>query len=155
MRLPALVLASQVAQLLTIRLQCRRCGLDPLGREDPVEEGVATLSSILDGRIPWTEEPGGLQSMGPQRVGRDWAFMFCKALSGDPGKPELGVPHREHVCPSLWVHTARDCFPVLSWPRILGYCRFTTLEAWVGGPGEASSPWWRRLPSQKPSQGQL
>ena len=35
-----------------------------LGQEDPLEEGVATYSSILAWRIPWTEEPGGLQSMG-------------------------------------------------------------------------------------------
>ena len=42
-----------------------------LGQEDPLEEGMATNSSILARRIPWTEEPGGLQSMGSQRVGRD------------------------------------------------------------------------------------
>ena len=42
-----------------------------LGREDPLEEGMATHSSILAWRIPWTEEPGGLQSMGSQRVGHD------------------------------------------------------------------------------------
>ena len=39
--------------------------------EDPLEEGMATLSSILAWRILWTEEPGGLQSMGSQRVGHD------------------------------------------------------------------------------------
>ena len=39
-----------------------------LGREDPLEEEVATHSSILAWRIPWTEEPGGLQSMGSRRV---------------------------------------------------------------------------------------
>ena len=42
-----------------------------LGREDPLEEGMATDSSILAWRIPWTEEAGGLQSMGSQRVGHD------------------------------------------------------------------------------------
>ena len=42
-----------------------------LGWEDPLEEGMATYSSILAWRIPWTEEPGGLQSMGSQRVGHD------------------------------------------------------------------------------------
>ena len=42
-----------------------------LGTEDPLEEGMATHSSILAWRIPWTEEPGGLQSMGSQRVGHD------------------------------------------------------------------------------------
>ena len=39
-----------------------------LGREDPLERGVATHSSIPAWKIPWTEEPGGLQSMGSQRV---------------------------------------------------------------------------------------
>ena len=42
-----------------------------LGWEDPLEEGMATHSSILVWRIPWTEEPGRLQSMGSQRVGHD------------------------------------------------------------------------------------
>ena len=40
-----------------------------LGREDPLEEETATHSSILARIIPWTEEPGGLQSMGSQRAG--------------------------------------------------------------------------------------
>ena len=40
-----------------------------LGWEDPLEEGMATNSNILAWRIPWVEEPGGLQSMGSQRVG--------------------------------------------------------------------------------------
>ena len=39
-----------------------------LGCEDPLEEGMATHSRTLAWRIPWTEEPGGLQSMGSQRV---------------------------------------------------------------------------------------
>ena len=42
-----------------------------LGQEDPMEEEMATHSSILAWRIPWPEEPGGLQSMGSQRVGHD------------------------------------------------------------------------------------
>ena len=42
-----------------------------LGWEDALEKGVATHSRILAWRIPWTEEPGGLQSMGSQRVGHD------------------------------------------------------------------------------------
>ena len=42
-----------------------------LGQEDPLEEEMATYSSILAWRIPWTEEPVGLQSMGPQRVRHD------------------------------------------------------------------------------------
>ena len=46
------------------------CALS-LGQEDPLEEGMATHSSILAWRITWTEEPGGLQSMGLQRVGHN------------------------------------------------------------------------------------
>ena len=42
-----------------------------LGWEDALEESMATHSNILAWRIPWTEEPGGLQSMGSQRVGHD------------------------------------------------------------------------------------
>ena len=42
-----------------------------LGQEDPLEERGSTFSSILARRIPWTEDPGGLQSMGSQRVGHD------------------------------------------------------------------------------------
>ena len=42
-----------------------------LGQEDPLEKGMATHSCILAWRIPWTEEPDGLQSMGSQRVGHD------------------------------------------------------------------------------------
>ena len=40
----------------------------PLGQEDPLQEEMATHSGILSGKIPWIEEPGGLQSIGSQRV---------------------------------------------------------------------------------------
>ena len=42
-----------------------------LGQEDPLEEGMAIHSSILVWKIPWTKGPGGLQSIGSQRVGHD------------------------------------------------------------------------------------
>ena len=45
--------------------------IQSLGQEDPLEEGMAPHSSILCWRIPWTEEPGGLQSTGSQRVAHD------------------------------------------------------------------------------------
>ena len=45
------------------RLRC-------LGQEDPLEKGMATHSSVLAWRIPWIEEPGGLQSMGSPGIGR-------------------------------------------------------------------------------------
>ena len=51
-------------------------GVQSLGQEDPLEKEMATHSSILAWKIPWTEEPGRLQSMGSQRVGHDWATFF-------------------------------------------------------------------------------
>jgi len=45
-------------------------GFDSLGWEDPLEEGMATHSNVLAWRIPWTEEPGGPQSMGSQELDR-------------------------------------------------------------------------------------
>ena len=46
-----------------------------LGQEDPLKKEMATCPRILAWKIPWTEKPGGLQSMGLQRVGHDWACM--------------------------------------------------------------------------------
>ena len=45
--------------------------VQPLGKEGPLDEGMATLVSIIAWRMPWTEEPGRLQSLGSQRVGHD------------------------------------------------------------------------------------
>ena len=55
-----------------------------LGEEDPLKKGMATHSSILVWRIPWTEEPGRLESMGSHRVGHDLAtntFTFSSATN--------------------------------------------------------------------------
>ena len=63
---------SMVKIHLPIQERQEMCFL-PLGREGPLEKEMATLSSVLAYRTPWTEEPGGLQSMGSQRVGHDLA----------------------------------------------------------------------------------
>ena len=66
-----------------------------LGREGPLEEGVATLASILAWRIPQTEEPGGLQSMGSQRVGHDrndLAAGLNDRISSSPTSDQRQVP---------------------------------------------------------------
>ena len=63
-----------VCRLLGLRrllLPMQKLRVPSLGREDSLEEGMATHSSILDWRIPWTEEAGGLQSMGLQGVRND------------------------------------------------------------------------------------
>ena len=66
--------ASLVAQTVTNLPAMQETQVQSLGQEDSLEKGMATHSSILDWRIPWTEEPGRLQSMGLQRVGHDWAI---------------------------------------------------------------------------------
>ena len=53
-----------------------------LGGEDPLEKGMTTYSSILSWRIPWMEEPGGLQSMGSQRIRHNWATNSRTGLRG-------------------------------------------------------------------------
>ena len=67
--------ASQVAlgvkNPLANEVDVREMRVPSLSREDPLQEGRATHSSILAWRIPWTEEPGGPQSMGSQRLGHD------------------------------------------------------------------------------------
>ena len=50
-----------------------------LGQEDPLEKGMATHSSILAWKIPWTEEPGRLQSMRLQRVGHNWVTFTLRS----------------------------------------------------------------------------
>ena len=60
-----------IGQLVKNLLAVWETQAQALGWEDSLEEGMATHSSILAWRIPWTEEPGGLQSMGSQRVGHN------------------------------------------------------------------------------------
>jgi len=60
-----------VAQTVESLSAMRETQVQSLGWEDSLENGVATHSSFLAWRIPWTEEPGGLQSMGSQRMGHD------------------------------------------------------------------------------------
>ena len=65
------LVASQVAQMVKNLPAVQETWVGYLGREDPLEKGMATHSSILARRSLWTEEPGGLQSMGSQRVGHN------------------------------------------------------------------------------------
>ena len=65
------VRAPLVAQMMKNPPAMQETQVQSLGQEDSLEKGMATHSSILAWRIPWTEEPGGLQSMGSQRVGHD------------------------------------------------------------------------------------
>ena len=67
-----------------------------LGQEDPLEE-MATHSSILAWRIPWTEEPGRLQSMGLQRVGHDWQLNNNNITTCVHNPAELSRFHSQSV----------------------------------------------------------
>ena len=68
-----------------------------LGRENPLEKEMATHSSILAWRIPWTEEPGGLQSTGSQRVGHNWATSL--SLSFFPLTSSIGITSEKAMAP--------------------------------------------------------
>ena len=72
--------ASLVAQLVKNLPAMWETWVRSLGWEDPLEKEMAIHSSILAWRIPWTEEPGGLQSMGLQRVGHDWTTKHTRII---------------------------------------------------------------------------
>ena len=65
--------SSLVAQTVKNLPAVQETWVRSLGQEDPLEKEMATHSSILAWKISWTEKPGGLQSVGSQRVGHDWA----------------------------------------------------------------------------------
>ena len=71
--LVCLFMASLVVQMVKNLPTTQDTWVRSLNWEDPLEKGMATHCSILAWRIPWTEEPAGLQSMGSHRVGHDWA----------------------------------------------------------------------------------
>ena len=77
-----------VAQRLKHLPPIQETRVGSLGGEDPLEKEMATHSSVLAWRIPWTETPGRLQSTGSQRVGHDWAtslsFFFFPIKGGLP-----------------------------------------------------------------------
>ena len=64
-------MTSLVAQMVKSLPAVQETWVQSLGQEDPLEKEMATHSRILAWRIPWTEEPGGLQSTGSQRVRHD------------------------------------------------------------------------------------
>ena len=66
-----IVWASLVAQMVKNLSAMQETWIQSLGREDPLEKEMATHSRTIAWKIPWTEEPGRLQSMGSQRVGRN------------------------------------------------------------------------------------
>ena len=80
MTIGAWVWASQVALEVKNPPAMQATWVPSPGQEDALEEGMATHSSILIWRIPWTEEHGGLQSLGLQRVEHDWRQFSTHAI---------------------------------------------------------------------------
>ena len=84
-----------------------------LGREDPLEKGMATHSSILAWRIPWTEEPGGLRSMGSQGVEQvAWteqlSLFHSHTISWSSQESQLSPPG--YASTPLPLHPCIACF---------------------------------------------
>ena len=79
-----------------------------LGLEDPLEKEIATHSSILSWRILWTEEPGGLQSTGSERVGHNWrihtSFKTLILALGSPSLLSTVQPHAKTFWPYFSQH---------------------------------------------------
>ena len=80
--LPDSLMAQTVKRLPTMQ----ETRVQSLGQEDPLEKEMATHFSTLAWKIPWTEEPGRLQSIGSQRVGHNWATCQCQCSLPKPSK---------------------------------------------------------------------
>ena len=75
--------------------------------EDPLEKGMATHSSILAWRIPWTEEPGGLQYIRMQRVGHDWSDLVCTH------RWWVGFERGKTACRRVYLYTYVGAFRIM------------------------------------------
>ena len=108
--------ASQVAQLVKNPPVIRETWVWSLGWEDPLEEGLATHSSILAWRISWTEEPSRLQSTGSQTVGHGWATFTFTFFHG--------AVCTEDVCNNIFqkmrahTHTLKAILWILPWVKM-------------------------------------
>ena len=100
---------SIAAQLVKNLPAVQEIQVQPLGWEDPLEMKMATHSSTLAWRIPWVEEPGGLQSTGSQRVGHYFTFTFT--FEHSLALPFFGIGMKTFLV--LW--------PLLSFPNLLAY----------------------------------
>ena len=106
-----------------------------LGWEDPLEKGMATHSSILAWRIPWTEEPGGLQYMGSQRVGCDWVHTHTHTHTQDfeSGSEEDVV--------FLWLNFPSKCGWVGNWFFWYSISRRLLTNIYLAASGLSCSTW--------------
>ena len=126
--------ASLVAQMVKNLLAMLETRVWSLGWEDPLEEEMATYSSILAWRIPWTEEPGWLQSMGSQKVRHDWVT-----------KPSTHTnEHSTHVLCLVIQSSLTLCDPWTVAPQAPMSMGFSRQEYWsefpCPPPGDCSNP---------------
>ena len=122
-----------------------------LSQEDPLEEEMATHSSTLAWRIPWTEEPDGLQSMGLQRVGHDWVtehtyvylyiHTLCVLVSGEPWLIHSSCEAGRRSFNSRQVHqpvqfpsSQRCCYWLTGFPPLLWWVASSVQGGWLREP---------------------
>ena len=113
--------ASLVAQRVKNLPAVQETQVWSLGWEDPLEEGMATHSSILAWRIPWAEEPGELQSIGLQRVRHNWVTFTFTFHFFTLGADSLYLLLAEATTSCL------DILPSLSPPKVEHYIPVSTL----------------------------
>ena len=116
--------------------------LQSLGREDPLEEVMATHSCILAWRILWTEKPGGLQSMGLQRVGHNWS-MHTPLFKWAPfsGEKNLNPPTEAQSWLSVDISAETcSCLSCTLFSSHSSYWLFCVLVFMVGQPQEPALP---------------
>ena len=127
--------ASLVAQTVKNPPAMKETWDQSLGWEDPLEKGMETHSSILAWRIPWTEEPGWLQSMGSQGVGHDWTTDTDAPTVRDTYKlrknqtpvalgltAEHGSLSWKSVQNQLYLRSLRECFTWAPSPLLVLGC---------------------------------
>ena len=118
-------LVAQTAKNLTAMQETQ---IQSLGWEDPLEKGMATHFNILAWRIPWTEEPSGLQSMGLQRVGYNWGttttYGYLILYVSFVEKVILSSTELTwHLCKKLFDHKCKS--PFLDFSSIQYICMFS------------------------------
>ena len=113
--------ASLVTQMVKNLPALWEIWVSSLGQKDPLKKGMATDSSILAWRIPWTEEPGGLKSLGLQRIGHNWTTWHTYNVGSLKG---VLVTKKTKVDTELYVCTSAGA--VFSFPfynnNIYYYC---------------------------------
>ena len=147
--------ASLVAQTVKNLPAMQEAQVQSRGGEDPLETGMAAHCSILAWGIPWTEEPGGLWSTGPQRAGHDWVTnTFTFFIFAEPTME--GFPHsavvKESTCSA---GDTGDSSSTPGWGRSPGGGNGSPLQCSCLGSPTGRGAWWATVPGVTGSQTQL